>query len=42
MIVEFTWYADLELVECWQSENSHSHQTMQCNIVDALLILVIR
>ena len=33
---EFTWYADLELLEWWQSEDPHSRKTMQCNVVDAI------
>ena len=33
---EFTWYADLELLEWWQSEDPHSRKTMKCNIVDAI------
>ena len=33
---EFTWYADLELLEWWQSEDPLSRKTMKCNIVDAI------
>ena len=39
MIVEFTLYADLELIGLWQSENPHTRQKMQCNIVDECIFI---
>lgn len=35
-VAELTWYADLELLEWWQSEDPFSRKTMYCNIVDAI------